>query len=290
MSRYRFVLSRNWLLGALAAVVLAATCVWLGTWQWGRHETRASSNHLVEVNYDAEPAPLDEVVDPTEPVPYDAVWRRVELTGHYAGSDVLLRNRPVDGRPAVRVLTPFVATTPDGGELAVVVDRGWITTATQDDVAVPEPPAGEVELVARLRQAEPPADREAPPGQVYAIAPEQVLEVAEVTGEDVLEGYVHAVEHRPAPTEALPQFPRPETTTGSHLSYAFQWWVFALGGLVGYLILVRREAGERAAQAGPSAHRERPRVRRRADEDEDALIEAQLAQRRAAADHPVDAS
>ena len=98
----------------------------------------------------------------------------------------------------------------------------------------------------------------------------------------------------------------PSTDPGSHLSYAFQWWTFALGGLVAFSLGARRElqdgraAGEAdvPAPAAPPVTvdgvelwptRDTPRPRRNPtapdvprrrggrDEDaEDALIDAQL--------------
>ena len=98
----------------------------------------------------------------------------------------------------------------------------------------------------------------------------------------------------------------PSTDPGSHLSYAFQWWTFALGGLVAFCLGARRElqderaapdaeapaprhrrdVGRRRAVAHPGhpataprprRHRTSPRRRGGRDEDaEDALIDAQL--------------
>src|SRR5690606_11098845 len=129
----------------------------------------------------------------------------------------------------------------------------------------------------RLRQAEAPDERTAPAGQVYAIDPAAVAAAAGVDGveaAELLAGYLLATTENAAPVEGLTAFPRPETTPGSHLSYAFQWWVFACGALVGYVVLARREARE---LSGYPAERPRLRPRRRSDaEEEAALIDAQL--------------
>ena len=51
------------------------------------------------------------------------------LNGEYLpDSDVLLRNRPVDGTPAYHVVAPF---REDSAGAVLLVDRGWV----RDDMA-----------------------------------------------------------------------------------------------------------------------------------------------------------
>ncbi|MEE6296514.1 SURF1 family cytochrome oxidase biogenesis protein [Georgenia wangjunii] len=278
MREYGFLVSRRWVGLGLVALLVSAACVGLGVWQWNRHVGRVEANALVEDNYDVAPAPLEEVLDPRAPVPPERVWRQVELEGRYLGEDVLVRNRPVGSTPAMEVLTLFAAELDDGSEVVVVVDRGWLSQAT-DTAGPPPAPAGEVRLTGRLRTAEPPGDRSAPAGQVYRIEPGEVLPAAGVaeeiaaSGTPVLQGYVLAGEHDPPAAEELPALARPVTDLGPHLSYAFQWWVFALAAPVGLAVLARREAAERAGEVPGSR-------RPRSDDEEDALIDAQLSSAR----------
>lgn len=266
MSRYRFLLTRHWVTIALVTVLVAVVCVFLGRWQFDRHEARAAANDLVTTNYDAAPVALDSLVAPGGSVPRELGWRPVKLSGRFVGEPVTLRNRPVEGSDSVRVLAVLQTST---GEY-VVVDRGWLASS---GTAPPPAPEGVVSFGARLRPAEPADSRTAPEGQVFRIHPDSVLAAAGVDGSAaadgaVLGGYV-IVE---TAEEPLRTFPRPATEPGPHLSYAFQWWVFAVGALVGFGIFARREAGELSGRPGP--------VRRRsADaEAEDALVDAQLAQ------------
>ena len=268
------------------AVGLAVVCTLLGLWQWQRHESRSAAIAVVESNFSADPVPLDAVLDsPADPLGEDDVWRPVRVTGRYdAGATVLLRNRPVNGRPAFHVLAPFVVDRPDGTEAVLVVDRGAITTDQDADDA--QPPAGRVELVVRLRADEPASARDAPAGQVQAISVAQVLEAGGVVeaggvleaGDDVpaYHAYGALVSENPAAAVALGPLPAPSTDPGSHLSYALQWWTFALGSLIGFSVMARREltAGEDEPGADPVP----PRRRRTpsAEDVEDALIDAQL--------------
>ncbi len=280
----------------LLAVVLAVTCTFLGRWQWNRHVVRDAQILLVQTNYSADPVPLDELLPTTTtPMPTADVWRPVRVSGRYdVAGTVLLRNRPVDSEPGFHVLVPLVLDGALGGPTGavLVVDRGWVTWG--DDAAgpadVPAPPSGTVTATVRLRQDEQATDRSAPPGQVQAISVPQVLAAGggSLVGAtpDAFDAYGALVEEDPAPAQVLGALPTPSTDPGSHLSYAFQWWTFALGSLVGFGMLARREVvegreGDRPAPApGPGADpgsppRRRSRSRPSDEETEDALIDSQ---------------
>lgn len=261
------------------ALVVAVGCSIAGVWQWTRHQDRSAAVALVGANYDAEPVELTALLaDGLQP---DEVWRPAVVRGTYVGGAVL-RNRPVAGTPAAHALGVVELTDgPLVGRL-VVVDRGWLPAAAGAR-GVPLP-TGELDIVVRLRAAEPPADRDAPAGQVQAIDVAAVVEVAgQDTDDAVPQAYgVVATEDGATPAGVSP-LPRPDADLGPHLSYAFQWWVFALGALVGAVVLLRREALEGAEPAGASAATPKPtaaareRARRRrptAEEEEDAILDA----------------
>jgi len=267
-------------------VVVAVACTFLGRWQWHRHEWRDARIATVERNYDATPVALADVLASPAAALADAdEWSQVRVTGTYlADATVLLRNRPVDGHPAYHVLVPFrLAATGD----VLVVDRGWVPTGedASADVDVAPPPAGEVELVARVRQAEQPTDGAATAGWVRSVHPPQVMAAAGLDAVVYAHAFGQVVTEDPAPTNVLGALPAPDLDPGSHLSYAFQWWAFALGGLVGFTWLARRELVEERDGTGPPpdpgaparpARPARPRRREgRAEAEEDALIDAQ---------------
>ncbi len=284
----------------LLAVVLAVTCTFLGRWQWNRHVVRDAQILLVETNYSADPVPLDQLLPTTStPMPTADVWRPVLVSGRYdVDGTALLRNRPVDSEPGFHVLVPLVLDGTLGGAAGtvLVVDRGWV--AWGDDAAgpadVPPPPSGTVTATVRLRQDEPASTRSAPPGQVQAISVAQVLAAGAGTlvgaAPDAFDAYGALVEEDPTPAQVLGALPTPSTDPGSHLSYAFQWWTFALGSLVGFGMLARREVveGREGDRPGPTSGSESghgpgptPPPRRRArsrlsdEETEDALIDSQ---------------
>ncbi|MBI9115004.1 SURF1 family cytochrome oxidase biogenesis protein [Sanguibacter suaedae] len=251
---------QQWVVLALGVAALAAGCVAAGLWQWSKHETRSAAIDVVEENYGSAPVPLEELLPrPGSTVAAGDVWRPVEVRGEYVtDATVLLRNRPVDSQPSFHVLVPF--RTESGGVL--VVNRGWVpySGGTAAPTTVPEPPSGVVvDIVVRLRADEAAASNGAPPGQVQAIHVDQVLAAgpdgsawADATAYDA---YGSLVSEDPAPQDSPYDLPRPDTSPGSHLSYAFQWWVFAVGGVAGVLVMLSRERRERTVmELGGLAH------------------------------------
>jgi cytochrome oxidase assembly protein ShyY1 len=261
---------------------------------------RDAAIRLVETNYDSTPVPLADLLPSTDAaLDPDDVWRQVTVQGRYdTDATVLLRNRPVDSQPGFHVLVPLVLTSAgsDADPVVLVVDRGWVAwdEDASGEVDVPAPPAGEVAVTVRMRQDEPASDRSAPAGQVQAIHVAQVLAAGDLDATSY-RAYGAVVSEQPAAGPALGRLPAPSTDPGSHLSYAFQWWTFALGALIGFTWMARRElrdgralaeaaalaAEQGAAQPGadaapPTAPAARRQRRRPSDEEtEDALIDAQ---------------
>ncbi|CAM3651118.1 SURF1 family protein [Occultella aeris] len=304
--RYRFLLSGRWAGTVVVALVVAVACAALGYWQLTRYQGKAAAIELVEANYDSTPVGIEEVIPtPGTVLATSQTWTPVTVTGHYLTDaphpSVVLPQRPIGGSPADHVAAIFAVDLADGGTWLLTVDRGWYATDTfADHGAQQELPDGDVTLTVRLRPAEPTTDRDAPDGQVYGLAPAQVLAATTgdggagsaavgADGELVTGAYgVLAVE---SPTTASPPsaLPRPAADLGNHLSYAFQWWIFGIGALVGTVILARREAAEGSgpgpdpaddpsSPSGSSPRGARDR-RRSAEEEEDALIDGQLRDR-----------
>lgn len=288
---------RRWATTVVVAVLVAAGCVAAGMWQWSRHAERAVAVAVVDRNYEAPVTDLEELVRPGEALPADAVWRPAAVTGTYVGEPVLLRNRPVAGSPAVHVLQPFVVETGALAGTVLVVDRGWVPSGQAEVVRAPRAPVGTVDLVVRLRQEERSSGRDAPPGQVQEIVVEDVRTASGAPPQwadgAALALYGALVSEDGAPADDLGRLPAPQTTLGTNLSYAFQWWIFALGALAAPLVLRRKERrdAEEAALAeqeaatddgGPGgrpaparAAGARRRRRPTAEEEEDALLDAQ---------------
>ncbi len=236
----------------LIGVAVAVTCTLLGRWQWHRHVVKDHLIAVVQTNWAAAPVPLASLAAPGASLTGASEWRAVRAVGHYVpAATVLLRNRPVDSHSAYHVLVPFVVQ--DGTVL--VVDRGWVAIGANGSVAVTPaaPPDGTTTLVARIRMPEAPSTRGAPVGQVQTIDVPQVLAAA---GAAAPPGtpypfYVAMESEDPAPAQVLGMLDPPSTDPGPHLSYAFQWWVFALGGFAACVWSARRELlDDRLERAG----------------------------------------
>ncbi|PFG42956.1 cytochrome oxidase assembly protein ShyY1 [Isoptericola jiangsuensis] len=281
---------RQWVTLGLGAVLLAALCVTAAFWQWHRYTDREAQIALVEANYAADPVPLDDVLDgPGDVLADDDVWRPAVVVGEYLPQDtVLLRNRPVNGTPGFHLLVPL-RTQLDGQDVVLVVDRGFVPLGADasEPAEVPDPPAGEVAVTVTLRADEPASDRDANQSSVNAVNTAQVLAAgadgAALGAGETVGAYGQLRGEDPAPATALVPAPAPDTDPGSHLSYTFQWAIFAIGAISGYVVLWRREtraatvtAGQLLAGDDPSGGSRPPRTRRRkVDEDvEDALVDA----------------
>ena len=260
----RALLSRRWV-GYLALVTaFSVVAALLGWWQLSRLEERRAANLLVETNWDAPAVPLTDLLpQPDSPWRSSLQWRTITVTGTYLTDEQLLvRNRPRDGYPGFEILVPL--QTERG---VFLVDRGWVPTGQQQDTpdVVPAAPPGEVKVVARLKPAEPAlGDRTAPEGQVPTI--QLSLIDAQVDGELWLGGYGLLEAETPSAAAGAP-VRRPVIDDGPHLSYAIQWFAFAVMAFVALWWFMRQERRFLAGEA-PA----RPRRRTDADE-EDAILE-----------------
>lgn len=262
----------RWGVYVLIAIGFAVACVFLSNWQFERNQERSAQIALVEKNFDAEPAPLSTLIDESGELDPQDVWRPVLLRGEYLSDEQLLvRNRPHGGTSAFEVLVPFR----DLDGRVFIVDRGWVPPGEGDAPdAVPAPPAGVVDVVARLRESEqlPRSGRGAPEGQVPTI---NLSEIKKVIGGDVItSGYGQLVTESPSGTR-LGSFDSPTDDPGPHLSYAIQWILFAVMGFVFIAYIIRTEIVKHREDVSGQPARQSPKPRRDSDADiEDELLDA----------------
>ncbi|MFG2331424.1 SURF1 family protein [Streptomyces sp. NPDC048604] len=257
---YRFLLSRQWVILTLVALLLIPVMIKLGFWQFHRHERRVAQNALIADNLKAKPVPVETLTSPGHTVPRGDYWRKVTATGTFdTAHEVVVRRRTnADENVGMLVLTPLVLK--DGR--AVLVNRGWVPAAPDQKAypEVPPAPGGEVTIAGRLKADETTGAsgikdlRGLPDRQVMLINSAQQ---AELIGATVLGGYV---EQTGPVTESPEQIPEPDhDSIGAHMAYAVQWWLFASGVPVGWVILVRRERRDQeAARSGAAQGPEAP--------------------------------
>jgi surfeit locus 1 family protein len=262
MSPARKLLSPRWLAGHLLALSLILLFVNFGFWQLRRMEERNAYNALLEARLGAEPEPLAALLarysataaaDAERSISY----RRAQVTGRFdAANEVLLRSRANDGSPGYHVLTPLRLS--EGR--AILVDRGWVPYALDTPpVAEAAPPDAPVELTGVLYPPQTPVTSELlgrfgllqqDPAEgeleaVFFVNPARLERQLPYALEPV---YLELASQTPPQRGQLPvPPPPPEITAGPHLSYALQWFAFALIGGVGYLALLRGVLRERQA-------------------------------------------
>ncbi|MGP3981540.1 SURF1 family cytochrome oxidase biogenesis protein [Streptomyces sp. KR80] len=249
---YRFLLSRQWVMLTLVALVLIPVMIELGFWQLHRHERRVAQNEQIARSLRARPVPVGELTSPGHAVPRSATWRPVSATGSYdTEHETVVRQRTAadDRSIGYYVLTPL--DMKDGR--TVLVNRGWIP-AGGDLTKFPEVPAaptGEVTVTGRLMPDETTASSgiKDKPG----LPPRQIMLInstaqAEALSRPVLGGYLELAASSPKGTGQPEPVPEPDHSgIGAHLAYAIQWWLFAAGVPVGWVVLFRRECKDRRA-------------------------------------------
>jgi surfeit locus 1 family protein len=234
------------IIGWVLVVAGAALFIRLGIWQLDRLDERVASNRLIEQNLGAPPEPLATVLAE----PGDLAYRHAVAVGEYAPAyEVLLRNRSLNDENGFHVLTPLVLSS--GGTL--LVDRGWVSLEF-DQPPVMTPPLGTVEVTGVLRPSAT-ASRFGPKdpaaGRLDVVFWPDLERLSSQMPGTLEPMYLELRSQTPeaATTQPIPA-DDPVLDNGPHLSYAIQWFSFALIAVVGYVLLLRRRSGARRESEG----------------------------------------
>ena len=205
-------MQRRDVIAGVGAILIAATCVRLGIWQLDRLAQRRARNAVMAERLALPPLELRGSV-----VADSARQRRVVARGIYDfAAERTWPGRSFDGTPGVALITPLRL----GDGTAVLVDRGWVPSPDAfhvDHALYREPDTAVVTGIAFI----PPRGR----------------------GDVKTEGFLPFIVQleTPEPRGGLPRrWPAPAFDNGPHLSYAVQWFSFALIALVGTAALIRR--------------------------------------------------
>ena len=228
-------LTPRWIVGTVLVAAICSGCVAAGFWQLRRLDERRDLNDRIR-SRSGDTVPLPEAAPGDDPD--DLVYRRVTVRGTYdAADEVLVRFRTRNGLPGYEVVTPLST-----GDTTLLVDRGWVPLRDgdrwPDDTMAP--PSGEVEVSGLLAPPEDgPVRLEERPGGVRVVAAID----PPALGDDLYPVYLLA-EGGPdgAGSSSFPApVPAPSLTDGPHRSYAIQWFLFATVGVVGWVLLLRRQ-------------------------------------------------
>jgi cytochrome oxidase assembly protein ShyY1 len=216
------------------AVLVAATCINLGLWQLRRLDERRALNARILDRQSATPASIDGVQGNAAAEPYRPAMAR----GTYdVDHEVLVYGRSLDGEAGHHVVTPLLL--PDGG--AILVVRGWVPFAMQTaPVREAAPPSTEVTVNGTLVPDE--GDGSDAPDADGIVRDLDVRGIASSLPYDVFPLPLQLADQTPPQPGSLPiSVPLPALSEGPHLSYAIQWFSFAVIALVGAAILLRRD-------------------------------------------------
>lgn len=278
MNGWSFLLSRRWAGYLALTIVFALVSSGLGVWQLARRAEALAEVAKIDANYDSSPVPLAEALPRLDAFDESQKWLPVAFSGTYLTEDELLvRNRPRNVNPGFEVLTPLRL---DDGTV-FVVNRGWLPNGQAQDAPdlVPAAPSGRVTVVARLKAGEPTLPgRTASGNQIATI---NLVDIAGRLDTPVYTGAYGLLASEDPPAAQRPAAAdRPIRDEGPHLSYALQWFVFALLAFIGLGWAARQEY--RTVNIDDPAERERAKLRARREaararddgEIEDAVLDA----------------
>lgn len=248
---YRFLIRPRWLLFHAVVVAGIVAMVIAGFWQLDRLDERKEFNERIVERSESEPLELRTVLSRLEDgslTEDTAEWLPVVLRGTYLPDQVVEFNNSQGGRAGENVLTAMV--TDDGD--TVIVNRGFVPLG----VDVPTAPATEIEGLGFLRRSEvrdrgglTDADDGTPLTEIRRI---DLPRLAPQFPGDVAPVYVQLIAADPPIAQGDPDpVVLPELSNGSHLSYALQWFIFAVCVAIGWVLAVRRSLRTRL-KAGAS--------------------------------------
>jgi surfeit locus 1 family protein len=232
-----------------AAILSAALFVRLGIWQLHRREERRARNAMIAARLDS--AEVDVTALPRDTA--RVRFRRVRVRGiaDYE-HELVWAARSYKGSPGVNLLTPVRVP---GRDTAIIVDRGWVYT-----------PDGATVDLAKWHDRDSVfsgfvEDLPARGGASYASRPRVIARLAyDVVGRSlpypVSPFYVVALGDSTIAPDRLARLRVPALDEGPHLSYAIQWFSFAIIALVGAAVVIRQPRPDEIrteAQRGPHA-------------------------------------
>lgn len=221
---------------SLGCLAMAAIFARLGIWQVHRLRERRAANAIALA---ARSAPVISLGGPSGGA--DPVGRRVRVRGRYDHThDVVLRGKEYGGVPGVEIVSPLLM---EGTRRAVLVNRGFVPSPDAVTVypdSLREPGEQSVEGIAL--KITPGGGAPLQRGDETSWARLDLAALRARFPYPISAFYIQQT-----PDTALPRFPRrlapPLLDDGPHLSYAIQWFAFAIIATVFAGIVWRQRDG-----------------------------------------------
>ena len=228
----------KWMVLGVVVALIVAAFMSLGFWQLSRLEERRLNNVILTSRLERDPVTLSEVVA-SGLEGADLEYTRVQFKGT-AQPDLAVFVRSQTNRSGEAGHHQIVPVSLDDGS-HVLVNVGWVPLG---DLPADVPGlGGEVSFTGFVRasQARQAFGQEEADGQLVEIRRVDLDRLSEQMPNPLVHVWVQL--ETPDDPNRLPQpVSPPAVDEGSHLAYALQWFSFAAISVVGFFLLVRREA------------------------------------------------
>ena len=237
---YKFLFRPIWVLLHVTVIAAVVLMINLAFWQINRYHEKVDFNATVKQRFSEPIVPIAQLLSAIESGTESAQtveWRTVLVIGEYLDAETVEAvNRAQDGYSGKDPLTPIRLAN----DQLVLINRGF----TQLSKEIQPAPIGQVQIIGRVRAPE--------VRRRFRISdPMQgdLLEVSNIDLErlsiqmpsELAPIFVEVLESKPADSPGLSQIAAPALSTGSHLSYTFQWFIFAIFVLAGWIVVICRK-------------------------------------------------
>jgi len=233
------IFGRKWILFTILIVLSMVLFVRLGFWQLDRLEQKRTYNATMAERWRQDPFDLN-----AEQLPQsldNLEFRRITADGYFDyASQIILKSQIYYDAPGIALVTPFVFA--DGR--AVLVARGWVPAdqASPQAIAQLEEPAGAPVIgLIKPSQAPPNGQPSTPPATPQSEWFRIDIPAIQAQMPYALEpAWIQQLPETGRPIDKLPIREEPMALDeGNHMSYAVQWFSFALIAGFGYIMFVR---------------------------------------------------
>ena len=228
----RRLLRPSWIISHIFVLALLVSTVNLGLWQLRRLEERKSNNAQIMETTSRESVSVNDLYLHDKDSYQNYVPIRAKGTFD-ENREVYLINRSRDAVPGVEVINSFALETDPVSH--VVVNRGYLPYKILNDgkSELWKPPSKMLELEGYIMLAF--SDGKLRGNEINRI---DIDLLSAEWGVPLLPVYLQ--QNQQTMNDWPAQMKPPELTEGSHFSYAVQWFIFTLIGLVGYPLVLRR--------------------------------------------------
>ncbi|MCB0115251.1 MAG: SURF1 family protein [Caldilineaceae bacterium] len=247
LSVFKTMFNRRWWWKTLIVIAAMIFMAGLGNWQLQRLDQRRAYNAELLAKLASDPIVVDGGPLPEEPA--DLVDRRATVSGTYDfAGQISIKNQSHMGQPGVHLVTPFHI---DGSDHAILINRGWVpyqqgTSALwgQFDEAAQATLSGYLQKSQKMPDGSTTAVNETPQEAWFRLDIEAIQTQIDAP---LMPVYLDLAPEEGRLSTALPVRIQPETdiSEGNHMSYAIQWYSFALIAGIVYFGVVRRQERER---------------------------------------------